>query len=102
MTGPHVPRKDTSLRRSREELAIAAYMIGVTLCNERNRLGLTQAELADEVGITQTDISHVENGSVPERIRSPKIDRLFTRLGLDQAGGHASFLKWWRDNSETL
>jgi hypothetical protein len=102
MTGPQVPRRDTSLRRSREELSIAAYMVGVLLCNQRVRYGLTQDDLSDELRIPQPEISFIENGTVSERTTDAQIDRLFSRLGLDDATGHSSFLKWWRDNAADL
>jgi transcriptional regulator with XRE-family HTH domain len=75
-------------------------MIGVMLCNERNRAKLTQEQLGNEVGIEQAYISKIENGNAPPpSVTNTDIDRLFRRLGLITARGHASFLKWWHDNA---
>jgi transcriptional regulator with XRE-family HTH domain len=75
-------------------------MIGVMLANERNRAGLTQEQLAAEIGVDQVDISLVENGN--PGISDAKIDALFKRLNLSKAKGHAAFLKWWRANGKAL
>lgn len=99
--GPRLPRKDTSLRRSREALELTAYMIGVMLCNERNRVKLTQEDLAAELGVQQVQISEMENGR-PPRITNAKIDALFERLALGKAKGHVAFLKWWRAHGDSL
>lgn len=88
--------------RSHQTLEVAAYAIGVLVCNERNRAKLTQEDLGRDVGIVQVDISHIENGRVPDRVGDDEIDRLFARLGMSRAPGHASFLKWWRDNAEAF
>src|SRR5437016_1564621 len=92
--GPRLPRKATALSKSRAALGVAAYMIGVTLANERHRHGLTQDELGRRTGIAQVDISQIENGSVPPRVSDAKIDSLFRQINLGTAKGHSAFLKW--------
>jgi transcriptional regulator with XRE-family HTH domain len=73
-------------------------MVGVLICNERNRAQLTQDELGGQVGIWQVDLSNIENGYVPERVTDNAIRALFRRLHLDSKGEHAAFLIWWRDH----
>ena len=96
--GPRLPRKDTSLKRTRETLEGAAHQIGVLLAIERNRWRLTQEELADELGVGQIAISHMENGR-PAAIPDPAFDALFKRFELTSGGAHADFLEWWRDHA---
>jgi hypothetical protein len=96
--GPRLPRKDTSLKRTRETLEGAAHQIGVLLAIERNRWRLTQEELADELGVGQITISRMENG-LPAGIPDDAFDALFERFELTSGGVHANFLKWWRDHA---
>ena len=99
---PRLPGRATSLRRSRESLELAAYLVGDMLRTERERAGLSQDELGAEAGIGEEHVSEIENGTVPRAVDDAEIDRLFARLGLDDAHGHALFLRWWRDNAEAL
>jgi|tagenome__1003787_1003787.scaffolds.fasta_scaffold20684483_3 hypothetical protein len=96
--GPILPRKDTALARARQGLESTAFQIGVIVAIQRNRWVLTQDELADEVGIDQIDVSHIENGR-RARVTDAEIDALFDRIDLPSNGVHANFVKWWRDNS---
>ncbi len=102
MAGAHLPRKDTARKQSREALKVVAYMIGVMLCNERNRAKLTQEQLAQGIGVQQIQISLIENGDPSAEITDAKIDALFKQLDLAEAEGHAAFLKWWRANAKSL
>ena len=99
--GPYLPRKSTALMRSRQSLESAAYQIGVMLCFQRVRWGLTQDELAAELGVEQIQISNIENGA-RSGLGDDDIDALFTRLDLGDAAGHASFLKWWGEHEREL
>ena len=96
--GPTLPRKDTGLLRSRQGLESVAFQIGVLVAIQRNRSRLTQYELAQEIGVDQTDVSNVENGR-PAPMSNAKVDALFSRLDLPANAAHANYLKWWRDNS---
>lgn len=96
--GPRLPRKDTSLKRTRETLEGAAHQIGVLLAIERNRWRLTQEELAEELGVGQIAISHMENGR-PAAIPDDAFEAVFERFELTGSGVHANFLKWWRDHA---
>lgn len=96
--GPILPRKSTALARAKAGLEAEAFQIGTILAVERNRKGMTQDQLASKVGIDQVDISALENGS-PAGISDKQTDRLFSALGLDPAGVHCHYVKWWRKNS---
>jgi DNA-binding XRE family transcriptional regulator len=93
-----LPRKNTHLKRTRESLEGAAFAIGVLVAVERNRQRLTQWDLAGEIGTDQIAVSQVENGQ-PTQMTNAEIDSMLSRLELPAGGVHASFLKWWRDNS---
>ena len=99
---PRLPGRATSLRRSREGLELAAYLVGVMLRTERDRAGLSTEARGADAGIGEEQVSEIENGTVPRTVDVSDIDRLLARLGLEDAQGHASFLKWWRDNAEAL
>lgn len=97
--GPRLTRRATATKRTRESLASVAYQIGVLVAIQRNRWDYNQTELANEVGVRQTDISRIENGSPPnQRVTDAKFDALFGALDLADADLQVSFLKWWRDN----
>jgi transcriptional regulator with XRE-family HTH domain len=59
---------DTGGSRQVRELAQA---VGSIIAERRNRLGLSQSELAEKVGINQESLSKMENGRI-----SPKFERL--------------------------
>jgi transcriptional regulator with XRE-family HTH domain len=60
--------KDTDSAVQGRELAQA---VGSIIAERRNRLGLSQSELAEKVGINQESLSKMENGKI-----SPKFERL--------------------------
>jgi|GEM_PF-737859 len=96
--GPILPRKDTALARAANSIESLAFQIGVIVSIQRNRIGLKQRDLADEVGCSQIDISNIENGR-STNISDKVFDALFDHLELIPRGqAHANFLKWWRDN----
>lgn len=99
--GPRLPRKDTLRRRSREQLGGAAYLIGVLIAVQRNRLGLSQQDLANEIGIGQSELSDVENGGAARFTRA-KINALFKRLDMADFDGQAAFVEWWAANEDKL
>ena len=92
--GSYLPRKSTTLMRSRQSLESSAYQIGVMLCCQRVRSHMTQEELANEIGVGQIQISNLENGA-PSGLTDTEIDTLFETLDLGDATGHAALLKWW-------
>ena len=47
------------------------YLVGTTIMSKRKRKGLSQAELAERLGIEQHSLSRIERG-----IFSPKLSRL--------------------------
>lgn len=101
--GPHLPRRDIALRRSREALEGVAYQVGVLLSIQRNRQDLTQWELAGVIELKdqkdgQLAISAAENGRGCW-LDDSSIERLFERLDLEADGAHANFVKWWRENA---
>ena len=57
-----------------------ASTVGTAIRQYRKRQGLTQAQLAREIGTTQTYISEIENGKETEALRL--IFAIFRRLGL--------------------
>lgn len=93
---------DSRVRRSsKTDQRVAGrgrLQIGVLLAIQRHRSGLTQWELAEEIGIAQEDVSAIENGD-HVGLTSAQIDKLFTRLDLRGANADANFVKWWRDNA---
>jgi DNA-binding XRE family transcriptional regulator len=70
----------------------------VLLAIQRNRCGITQWDLAEELGIDQISVSRAENGQ-DCGLSDAHVDALFDRLELDGNTAHANFVKWWRDNS---
>src|SRR4051794_40973845 len=98
--GPRLPRKKTALSRARLGLESIAFQIGVIVAIQRNRLGLTQDELAGRVGnLGQEDISEIENGKPARGIGDAAVDALFVELALPPNEVHANFVKWCRDNA---
>ena|SRR5437660_70392 len=92
---PHLPRKATGVARSNDLLRAALFQIGTLVAIERHRKDWTQEELAAQVGLTQVDVSRIENGEAPAGgVTDAKIGALFTLLGLPQR--QANFVKWWR------
>jgi ribosome-binding protein aMBF1 (putative translation factor) len=50
--------------RSDETVVGQTYRLAVQVMERRERLGLTQTELAERTGIDQGDISRIERGSI--------------------------------------
>ncbi|WP_417037478.1 helix-turn-helix domain-containing protein [Collinsella stercoris] len=54
-------------------------MTGRNICSERHRLGLTQLELADRIGVSVNAVSAWENGSFEPNSNSlKKLSQLFS------------------------
>ena len=54
-------------------------MTGRNICSERHRLGLTQLELADRIGVSVSAVSAWENGSFEPNSNSlKKLSQLFS------------------------
>ena len=64
-------RADSPERRKGYEAAKTAFEWGERIRTERERLGLTQAELADRIGSTQPAVARLEAGGV-----TPSLDTL--------------------------
>lgn len=64
-------RGDTEARRRGHQEAKDAFDLGARVRVERERLGLTQAELAERMGTTQPTIARLEAGGV-----TPSLDTL--------------------------
>ena len=71
--------KDPSFRKEWEalqpEMAIVKAMI-----DARERTGMTQKELSDKTGITQADISRLENGNANPSLKT--LQRLAEGMGM--------------------
>jgi HTH-type transcriptional regulator / antitoxin HipB len=55
--------------------------IGVSIRLARSKSGLTQVALADQMGITQAQLSRYENGV--DNLSITQMERLFDALGMD-------------------
>ena len=64
-------RADTKARRAGYAEAKDVFELGARVRAERERLGLTQAELAERMGTTQPTVARVEAGGV-----TPSLDTL--------------------------
>lgn len=64
-------RGDSPARRRGYQDAKDAYQLGARVRAERERLGLTQTELAEKMGTTQPTIARLEAGGV-----TPSLDTL--------------------------
>lgn len=71
--------KDPNLKKEydalRPEMAIIQAMI-----DARNKTGMTQKELAEKTGITQADISRLENGNANPSLKT--LQRLAEGMGM--------------------
>ena len=97
--GPMLPRKNTGKARLTDGFRGLAFQTGVLVAVERNRLGLTQAQLAKQAGTLQSAISDIENGEPATNLSNGTIELLFGVLGLGRRSRAASYVKWWRDNA---
>lgn len=64
-------RGDSEARRRGYQAAKDAFQLGARVRAERERLGLTQTELAEKMGTTQPTIARLEAGGV-----TPSLDTL--------------------------
>lgn len=64
-------RGDSEARRRGYQEAKDAFQLGARIRAERERLGLTQSELAEKMGTTQPTIARLEAGGV-----TPSLDTL--------------------------
>lgn len=72
---------DTEARRGGYQKAKSAFELGAKVRDERDRLGLTQTELAERMETTQPTIARLEAGGV-----TPSLDtlhRVADALGLE-------------------
>jgi ribosome-binding protein aMBF1 (putative translation factor) len=95
--GPILPRKDSTAANARAALSNTAYQVGVLLAIQRNRVGLRQEDLADQIGRTQSDISALERGEGLGRpLTEGEMKKLFRILELSAQGQLREFLSWWQ------
>lgn len=81
-----------SISGQREEQPFRVYTaasVGRAIRHYRIQAGLTQAELADQVGITRTYLSRLEKGQETEQLR--RIIVLLRRLGVRATLQHADW-----------
>lgn len=92
-----LPRKDQTNARTRSAITDVAFQVGLVLAIERNRLGLNQSELADQVGggAEQRHISRLERG-IPAGLSAAQVTKLFRVLAMTQFRRQREFLKWWQ------
>jgi transcriptional regulator with XRE-family HTH domain len=69
-SGKKIGKKDMDTAGTRQVRELAQAVGGI-IAERRNRLGLSQSELAERVGINQESLSKMENGRI-----SPKFERL--------------------------
>jgi HTH-type transcriptional regulator/antitoxin HipB len=71
----------TFMQREEQPFRIyTAASVGQAIRHYRMQAGLTQAELADQVGITRTYLSRLEKGQETEQLR--RVIVLLRRLGV--------------------
>ncbi|AEC01437.1 helix-turn-helix domain-containing protein [Parasphaerochaeta coccoides] len=70
------------VKNLKEELKNETYIISeIPLSEIRKAQNLTQAELAEKVGLSQTDISKIEKGK--KRITISRLQELANGMGMD-------------------
>jgi DNA-binding XRE family transcriptional regulator len=57
-------RPKTAASAARREVLARAYTLAADLIELRQKLGLTQQQLAERTGIAQSEISRIERGSI--------------------------------------
>jgi predicted XRE-type DNA-binding protein len=98
--GPRLPRQGGLRESLKAQLQLAGTQFGIWLSIERCRNGWNQAQLAELLGVRQTDISDIETAK-RQRLNDAQIDNLFAILGISGAEVEADYLKW-RRRSEAL
>lgn len=68
-----------SPERNEFELGCDAFVLGEKLKAERQKIGMTQQQLADKIGTKKSFISRVENGRADVQIST--LSRIFSGLG---------------------
>jgi transcriptional regulator with XRE-family HTH domain len=63
--------------------------VGSAIRHFRRQEGMTQAELADQVGLTPTYLSRLENGEGTEELR--RVIRILKQLGVRMTLQHADW-----------
>jgi transcriptional regulator with XRE-family HTH domain len=94
-----LPRKRTARAQITASCRSLAFQAGVLIAVERNRLGLTQAQLAKRTGTLQSAISDIENGEPATNMSDVTIERIFSTLVLGRRSRAANYVKWWRNNA---
>jgi ribosome-binding protein aMBF1 (putative translation factor) len=74
-------RRDTSARREAYDRAKEAYELGRRVRRARERLGMTQADLASRTGSTQPAVARLEAGGVTPSLET--LHRVADALGLE-------------------
>jgi ribosome-binding protein aMBF1 (putative translation factor) len=74
-------RSDTEARRRGYQEARDAFDLGARVRIERDRLGITQNELAERMGTTQPAIARLEAGGVTPSLNT--LNRAAEALGLE-------------------
>ena len=97
--GAQPPRVGIVISRSNDALSVAAFQVGLVVSAKRNRLNLTQEDLASAVGLkNHAAISSIELGKPAGGMTPAKFDSLFRKLELPVDGRQASFIRWWQDH----
>jgi transcriptional regulator with XRE-family HTH domain len=94
-----LPRKSTGRAHITASCRNLAFQAGLLIAVERNRLGLTQAQLGKRTGTLQSAISDIENGEPATNMSDATIEKIFGALALGRRSRAASYVKWWRDNA---
>jgi predicted transcriptional regulator len=74
-------RADSAERRHSYETAVRAIRIAVEIRALREKKGLSQRQLAELVGTTQSAIARLEGGHISPSL--PTLDRIATALGAE-------------------
>ena len=79
----------------------ASLTLGKRILYHRKRLGLTQDQLAEKMGVTAQAVSKWEHDlSCPDVTAVPRLAELFgISTGRRKSPGKATWAKWWRRSS---